>query len=82
MYKISGVYSKEVSESKTAPVYLRLIRSSEDNITLAVVNEKGVIITQGILLSINIFDHMIVRAPDVNPEIGFKLDSYGRVIIS
>ena len=78
---VEGIFKGEVQEkSKVENVYFNLVDNSE-YVTLELVDENGNHVMCGNICNINKNSGRINKCRNVNRELGFTLDSYGRVIV-
>jgi hypothetical protein len=78
---VEGIFKGEVQmKSKVENVYFNLVDNGE-SVTLELVDENGNHVTYGNICSIDKYSGRIFSMRNVNRELGFTLDSYGRVII-
>ena len=78
---VEGVFKGEVQEkSEVENVYFNLVDNGEV-VTLELVDENGNHVICGNICNINKNSGRIETCCNVNHELGFTLDSYGRVIV-
>ena len=78
---VEGIFKDEVQEkSKVENVYFNLVDNGEF-VTLELVDENGNHVMCGNICNINKNSGRINKCRNVNRELGFTLDSYGRVIV-
>jgi hypothetical protein len=74
------IWEKQDKELKE-PVRLRLVKRDSGDITLIAVDEEGEKIRWGNLLTLR-SNGSVYRHEGINEDIGFNLDSLGRIVIS
>ena len=74
---IEGIYAEK---EKCENVYFNLVDNGEF-VTLELVDENGNHVMCGNICNINKNSGRINKCRNVNRELGFTLDSYGRVIV-
>lgn len=72
---VEGIFKDEVEN-----VYFNLVDNGEF-VTLELVDENGNHVMCGNICNINKNSGRIIKCCNVNRELGFTLDSYGRVIV-
>ena len=72
---VEGIFKGEVEN-----VYFNLVDNGEF-VTLELVDENGNHVMSGNICNINKNSGRIYKCRNVNRELGFTLDSYGRVIV-
>ena len=78
---VEGIFKGEVQEkSKVENVYFNLVDKGEF-VTLELVDENGNHVICGNICNIGKNSGRIGTCCNVNRELGFTLDSYGRVIV-
>ena len=78
---VEGIFKDEVQEkSKVENVYFNLVDNGEV-VTLELVDENGNHVMCGNICNISKKSGKIETCCNVNRELGFTLDSYGRVIV-
>ena len=78
---VEGIYTGEIQEkSKVENVYFNLVDNGK-SVTLELVDENGNHVMCSNICSISKKSGRINICEYVNHELGFTLDSYGRVII-
>ena len=78
---VEGIYTGEIQEkSKVENVYFNLVDNGEF-VTLELVDENGNHVMCGNICNISKNSGKIISMCNFNHELGFTLDSYGRVII-
>jgi len=78
---VEGIFKSEVQEkSKVENVYFNLVDNGEV-VTLELVDENGNHVMCGNICNISKKSGRIDTCWNINRELGFILDSYGRVII-
>ena len=75
---VEGIYTEK---EKCENVYFNL-KDGKNTVTLEVVDEKGESLWCGNILIINKKTGRIVSCNSINNELGFTLDSCGRVIVN
>ena len=73
---VVGVYKEE---EKSKKVYFNLDDYNDENVVLELVDEHGYYINGGYILYINKPTGKIYPAWNINRDIGFDLDKYGKV---
>lgn len=78
---VEGIFKGEVQEkSEVENVYFNLVDNGEF-VTLELVDENGNHVMCGNICNISKNSGRIISMCNINHELGFTLDSYGRVII-
>ena len=78
---VEGIFKGEVQEkSKVENVYFNLV-DNDEFVTLELVDENGNHVMCGNICNIGKNSGRIISMCNINHELGFTLDSYGRVII-
>lgn len=78
---VEGIFDGKVQEkSKVENVYFNLV-DNDKSVTLELVDENGNHVMCGNICNIDKQSGKIDTSCNVNPDLGFILDSYGRVTI-
>lgn len=77
-YKLAGVYSDKQDCKTPLPVYLAL-RQFGDEVVIMLVDSNGKEISSPSIAIINTRHGVMFRSGGVNPDVGLKLDSKGRI---